>query len=1435
MAQSGSYRWGLSPNTYMLPQPFGHIVSWRTFKRNKVIPTPDYDIAMCIKELNVDNDPTDKFTSDTTDYSYKISTDAINCTLTIIKDESYTDGVLGIKTSESSSIIDGCWVCIENKETEGMVTLKTITQLIKLESNNEDIDVYQIRTFSGENLNIELLNNDAKKYDVKIYKITDMKLKSNGWRGDPRNITEKSNAEDPDSWHIEIVTQHTNESNIRDAKNWKGHTFPATRWTAINAIQRICDQAASTMIEYLVKEYNKGMEEKFQSIKQKEASELEDLWTRSFQELQIINKKDGGFAYTGGYLLLKDQRNKRKAQDDPKKSIVINFPGFKKESADAKRYKLLEVNEEGNPMTTDETVGNNNTRISNCIIDEHVYVKPIESALQFLNGASTEKTDEHGDMFRRPYQALGAVPDQEVRMRLHLTSGGVAMNQAQDTDALLQPGVSQFDSPALPFEYDLHKTNIEQFNREFETALRLIAQCLLATVEMQSPKESGEPLDAVPPKTFPFNVDAVSNSVWGETERMRSLHSNKKKSDTGLVVFMNASATITEVDIEKGGSPTFYQLHELYKAGLKEWNTYKRLRKEWIPPNFFTQFLENAKPLNLNAVTIGDNPVRVYNARKNDENSIVFDLHQKTSENNYKGTYKITYTLDVDKLNGLNTESEEFNIGLLWSENSNDDTTSKKYFIAKTNATSHKEKLDILCVESKDDDANTTAMLLEKYINNTDPWRQENDNEYGACATLLWKPCLEYASNYKNERPGVDSIGKLLMNVMPFGMMSDEKSIMVNDLIQSTKTNFNLYDSKTGNMKYILLEQSDYKTNPMPWEPLTLQYGISMTGSDFSTCQWAIGCEPTLLIESVQILLIYLQKLLVHEATKSKYNTLEHIQRREDIVGWDTYPYGMCSIVHTSINKDYMSGKGDYFDSTDGEIRPIESIHGLPFLCDKCINDNNDLRNKMYEVPKNDDSDDTTHFYSHFIPGKLDFYKTRSFIRKEIEYEDTLFNVTSIDAIDSRDPSKMKKATQMTENPDRTLNSKNKWTGMFLYDTLTTDDYPSQSLYFLKSSVLKTFDLEDRTSHKFLLYDVNWGGVPVQKVKGVYRYTPFSGMGTWKTDLEYLPASTYTRQRYRKYTGKTPSTTFSDYSAETIWRSRLFGPSFNSTIKNTKWILPDKEIKSGVTGGTNIFSPDKDGLASFLSDTFVGWHYSNNKALGRTVFALACNKFYTKVVDYFSNKDPEYHEERGIRILSPPPPLKDEAKLLHLIYKGSPQSPLGYTKTNPMVVKGIVSVKGNGVDALTTSCIAADYLCKTESYRIIESEVWSVLLRRLLEVRGIPPGSVSGCLASIIKKCNLNEKRALRIRELVKIRPPIVSALARIMVALHIHNATWIDTQKFRDRDSVELGMCTLKLLEYIRVYTYVYYMYCAHRYGIHTGHRIRDFVSVLMLHPIVV
>jgi len=1468
MSRAGSYRWGLSPNTYMLPQPFGHVLSWRVFKRNQKVTTSMHDTAMFIKEnlTQVANE------------NYKIEFKEIKAAapenLKITKTN--IDGTTHINTlileiKDKNIVLEkDSWILIlKNEYTKNEKDYyPTLTQITSIQPVGVDnIKKYSLKVFPDDNLNYSFTNTETSE-EVTVKLVTSMKITSDGgWNGDPRNIRELSNNSHEDSWHIEIVTQHTNESNIRNADNWQAHTFPATRWTAINAVQKVCDQAASTMIEYLVKNYNKDLETKFHQIKQKETQDMEEIWSQAFQPLQVTEGHSGKFTYIGGYLLLKDEKNKRKS---------VN-PIVKED--DEKRFKLIEVNEEGNPTTVDNTTSNTNTRVSNCVIGKHVYVQENDTVVNFLNDISEHKRDTDEDMFRRSYEYTEAVPDQEVRMRLHLTSGGVSMSQARDTDAILQPGMSQFDTVALPFEHDLHSTNSEQFNRELETALRLVGQCLLATIEMPTPTDLAAPLEATPPKTFPFNVNAISNEIWGESVRSHTIRTQStptisasasvtEHADiyTGKILFVKNMPDDTLLPIEHAEfkfKEIYSEIYRLYKASLSEWYTYTKLRSYWIPPVFNTSIPigDDLTPLVLGDLTDVDYTLGVYGAKVKNDNVLSFNIivtNIKKMETGDEGderlyqkrTYEFHFNELCDKLVYVKTPEtpdeldDDYFIGVVWVAEKNTnavaDSNDAKYSIQKTLTSMNPEVLSVLSVETPLNDPIRTEDALKNYINKTDPWRQHDDSEYGACSELLWKPCLEYAGNYKNKLPDVDDIGKLLMNIMPFGMLTDEKSALIDLLVKNVHKNTKLYD-EDGNMRYILLEEAPENTNPMPWEPLILQYGITMNGSDFNSCQWALGCEPTLLLESIQILLIYLQKIIVLSTSGDENpNNNNNIKRRENITGWDTYPNGMMSVVHTSAEKEYFTDLGLYHDHTNSEIRPIESINGTidPCKCIKNVGKNRTLRDELY-LTKEDRITDTEylkHYYGNFIPGNPNFYSARSFVRKEIEFRDTLFSVANIDTCDSRDPVQMKTATQTTEKPDKSIKSKNKWTGMFLFDTFTSQDYKKNTLYLIKSSVSKNLKPPENpdTEKRKLIFDINWGGIPIFRNSAkLHQYVPYTGRGTWKTNSPAISAHRYTSQRFRKYTGKIPNTSSNQmYTPENTWQAKLISKTFDSRINNTKWIFPDipidsKNASENFPPNINVFGTDKDSISTFLGKSFVGWHYSNNKALGRTVFALACNKFHMKIEEYFLKKDREYNEERGIRIMSAPSNLKDEAKLLHLIFKGSPQNPLGYTKTNPMVVKGIVMVKGNSVDALTTACIAGDYLCKTESYRIIESEVWSVLLKRLRQIRGIPVGSVKGCLGYIINKCCLNEKRALRIKELIRLRSSIVPALSRIMVALHIHNATWIDTQKFRDRDSVEIGTVHTILIYIYKCCTYIEYM-CLNRNGLHSRYRLRSVVPVL-------
>lgn len=292
---------------------------------------------------------------------------------------------------------------------------------------------------------------------------------------------------------------------------------------------------------------------------------------------------------------------------------------------------------------------------------------------------------------------------------------------------------------------------------------------------------------------------------------------------------------------------------------------------------------------------------------------------------------------------------------------------------------------------------------------------------------------------------------------------------------------------------------------------------------------------------------------------------------------------------------------------------------------------------------------------------------------------------------------------------------------------------------------------------------------PLQIRTGVWHIEPVS---TPTPYTKKLTPEFYTQNRFRKYTGKTPTPGNTYTSA-----------NFDATKKKTHWILPEFTIhKEGRESNT-------DKLVEWLTRSFVGWHHSSATENNTTEFAIACNKFYALIVEYFATIDPVYNEPRGIWTLETGGEHHHEAMLLKLLYGGRfSNSARNRQGDKPLVVQGLVLVKANEHSGSTTRCVVEDVLVKTETYRVVESETWAIILRKFNHIRGVPADSVRGCLAARLRTDPRVQREPLRMRYLLQLRPQIVSSLARLMLALHVYNETWKNTKIPRYKDSVHQG-----------------------------------------------
>jgi hypothetical protein len=150
----------------------------------------------------------------------------------------------------------------------------------------------------------------------------------------------------------------------------------------------------------------------------------------------------------------------------------------------------------------------------------------------------------------------------------------------------------------------------------------------------------------------------------------------------------------------------------------------------------------------------------------------------------------------------------------------------------------------------------------------------------------------------------------------------------------------------------------------MPFAPLILQYGLRIDDKHIRKFSWSLGETPTIVVEALQLALLYLQKVVhdvVHEDvndtsdSRDTVNLRSSIQQRERDTGWDTYPYGIVHPQHVGAYRYIF------------EDSPLHSLIRYP--------------------PPTQLKPDAI----LLVPGTEPFYRHRCAIRKEVRYRVVTF------------------------------------------------------------------------------------------------------------------------------------------------------------------------------------------------------------------------------------------------------------------------------------------------------------------------------------------------------------------------------------------------------------------------------------------------------------
>lgn len=1368
----------------------GEIVSWRFIHRDKSVKTVAGDgPVLMVKELNLA-----EFSGTDNDF-YTIEDIKYYCTLANFNNETYSaqiqplvsdDGHAqppNVSVSQNTAIVfsaeeiaDTIVITQDMLQKMTVVTTKIGDRLYFRKYTTQPIFNY-VLTEENDNLEAQL-----HAYTVKLTPKTPM-----GWLGNPSAVREKSNNNDAESFILEVVTE-TPPNTVSGGSIV--HTLQPHQFFSIDIVRRMVHTAVSHNIEDMIRRYNRDQQSLFKSLREQDIARIQTVFERALNSpLTTIHNSDGSTDTTGGYHLLQDARITPKKR----KSVFRD-----KDNESRTLYKLMRVNEAGEPVQqTSSTIART---LKDLVVLPTIYEDaPMDMNALFTDIAMPTQTDlENEDnmlMIGHTPQPYMVQPYLKPKINLLNLSRETTDTIASTAQVGYHANSLDVDTPATQFEHDMAIVTNGRLTEEIHVFIRLLVSCFMAQTNLQSPKQMKERLQVRQAPHFPVSTTSVDNPTWGKSTASMFggtyTKSNKVYNERGdaTVVVLKEQEIPTNTEYTLYGEVTmdvtnvyalfraagFNSVYYLYVEGLKSWTAENQFPPTWKPPLFPPEKtdpdnVEQIMNISMLATMYRKYTLHVRNVTRIDLNTIQFEVYFIDGDTTYMDTKQITYNHTGDTMRSIHSAEgvAVMYIGVVRKQSDVLDTIKK---VDDENAL----EMGVWEINTRNTDDDVID-VLETYINKADPWRGEDDNEYTACSALLWEKCRQHQA--VPNTADMNALGILLSTTTPFGALTPKMQQFADIIHHQFTENPNLY-GKSGEIQYMTL--TAYKDThgilPDVLGDETPEVVFEIKAKEDGGIKWALGCESNLLLEALHVLLLYFN-VLIKETLETEGNRLEEIKKREALVGWDTYPCGLFSVVHTNKEKSYFSTVTPSADLTMGSVRPVESSHGDMVYAPKIHKEHNKLREQLFGMELKSGNDDLQTFYRSCYPGTPLFIAPRSWIRKEIVYRDSEFTAHNLECAASRNVDDVATALHYT---DKKRPSVNKWSGLAMYTKSTTNQYPQASVYFLS--------LVDRARHAtHLIYDIKWTGAPIYNASGVHVHDAYSGLGAWNMspDTSTFDIHQLKTQRYRGYTGATPIAS-SVVTREQQWSAPLIGPNFSTSIKTERYIIPEITLYTDGNTETNQPKVNKmEVLGKWLVDGFMGWHHSTTQALNRTVSAVLVHTEMRRLIKVLNTPKTENPSEpRAYSIKFSPGKHLNMATFVYALYKGAHKKSVGFVRSNPLVIPSMVIVKGPTDTAVPTRCIVDHYYETTGMYDIICRTAASKLRMYTPSDRSrIPSDALNTSLVARLFQTN-RQNSMHTLFDYVSFHPAATTDIVKLCNILHTLQGVDSETQKYRENSSL--------------------------------------------------
>lgn len=222
-------------------------------------------------------------------------------------------------------------------------------------------------------------------------------------------------------------------------------------------------------------------------------------------------------------------------------------------------------------------------------------------------------------------------------------------------------------------------------------------------------------------------------------------------------------------------------------------------------------------------------------------------------------------------------------------------------------------------------------------------------------------------------------------------------------------------------------------------------------------------------------------------------------------------------------------------------------------------------------------------------------------------------------------------------------------------------------------------------------------------------------------------------------------------------------------------------------------------VARLVKTGLQGLHFSNSRALQRTVFAVAIGKQREDVLKWLAQSDKRYPRQCIPWAVCIPTPIagtsakadtkSGDAVLLHMLYSAHSRSG-ERTVQMPLASRVTIQVKGPAPTSLYTECYIEGYYYRTDAFLSVEEELLGALKHKVVSELQRPKTLSPTCIASVVAA--EASKGKLTLHRILLHQPAAARLIAQIMTQMRSLELVGLNTARARDKTALLVAHKTI-------------------------------------------